>query len=156
VETAVSEQARSVPCGQAVDLPQLHQDSPSDFWPILLLVVSFGLLVVLLTVIVFVLFDLSRRIRQLARVLHGLSHDMREQARLLEPPSASQQRAPASSTAEGTPKALDVADTRDSPIDVRTQLRVLQKTILSEAAKKPLVYVPNTYREVRMTTKPAR
>src|ERR1043165_8984943 len=108
----------------------------SDFWPILLLAMCLGILVVLLTVVVFALFGLSRRTRQLIRALRELSNIMQNQVRLSDPRSALQQLEPVSSTAGGTPTVLG---TRGSAIDVRTQLRALQETILSDAAKRPLV-----------------
>jgi hypothetical protein len=111
----------------------------TDLFPLILLAVSFGLLILLLAVVVDTLSIQSRRLHQMTRHLRELSK-VREPARSVEQLSDSQDEDLAltavSPGGEITEDERDIVQSADGPVDLQEQLMAMREAILTETTKK--------------------
>jgi hypothetical protein len=111
----------------------------TDLFPLILLAMSFGLLILLLAVMVDTLSIQSRRLHQMTRHLRELSKVVRQQARPGEQLSDQDEDLALTTVSPGgeiTEDDRNIVQPADGPVDLQEQLTTVRDVILTEAAKK--------------------
>src|SRR5437016_3334438 len=118
----------------------------ADLWPVLILATAFGILLVQLTILIFFVDSLSRRLGQMHRDLRVLSMVV-ERWRKEETIEEMDRHSQRESVAPAAPVSLDaerpdeeqnpdsIVQSADGPVDLQEQLKALREVMLAETPK---------------------